>query len=130
MEFIDKFDGIGDYLSNKEYTSIINLLQKSTPEVVSDKNIIFTFKKEIDSNLFNINIEEIQKLLKLIYKKKYSVIAISEEEWKKLKNEYIQNIKNNVKYEYIEEKIKKKTKISELQTSVESIFGEEYVKEE
>jgi len=130
MEFIDKFDGIGDYLSNKEYTSIINLLQKSTPEVVSDKNIIFTFKKEIDSNLFNINIEEIQKLLKLIYKKKYSVIAISEEEWKKLKNEYIQNIKNNVKYEYIEEKIKKKTKVSELQTSVESIFGEEYVKEE
>ena len=128
--FVDKYDEINDYISNKEYTSIANLLLKSKPEVVSDKNIIFRLKKDIDKNLFNINLEEIQKLLKLIYKKKYSVIAISDEEWKILKEEYINNIKNNVKYEYIEEKVKKNEKKSVLQDNIEDIFGDEYVKEE
>ncbi len=128
--FIEKFDEINDYISSKEYTSIANLLLKSTPEVVSDKNIIFTFSKEIDSNLFNLNLEEIQKLLKLIYKKKYSVIAISNDEWKLLKDEYIKNIKNDVKYEYIEEKKTKKKANTELQESIENIFGEEYISED
>ena len=130
IKFVDKFDEINDYISHKDFNSIANLLTKSTPEVVADKNVLFTFKKDIDSNLFNLNTEEVQKLLKQIYKKKYSVIAVSEEEWKKLKEEYINNIKNGIKYEYIEEKVKKKAKNTELQTSVESIFGEEYVKEE
>ncbi len=128
--FIEKFDEINDYISSKEYTSIANLLLKSIPEVVSDKNIIFTFSKEIDSNLFNLNLEEIQKLLKLIYKKKYSVIAISNDEWKLLKDEYIKNIKNDVKYEYIEEKKTKKKANTELQESIENIFGEEYISED
>ncbi len=130
IEFVDKYDAINDYISNKEFTSLANLLLKATPEVVSDKNILFTFKKDVDANLFNLNIEEIQKLLKLIYKKKYSVVAVNEGEWKELKEEYIQNMKNNVKYEYIEEKIKKKSKNTELQMSIEDIFGDEYVKEE
>ena len=98
--------------------------------MVSDKNILFTFKKDIDANLFNLNIEEIQKLLKLIYKKKYSIIAITDEEWQELKKEYINNIKNDVKYEYIEEKVVKKAKNTELQMNMESIFGEEFIKEE
>lgn len=129
-KFVDKFDSINDYISQKEYTSLANLLLKSTPEVVSDKNILFTFKKDIDANLFNLNIEEIQKLLKLIYKKKYSIIAITDEEWQELKKEYINNIKNDVKYEYIEEKVVKKAKNTELQMNMESIFGEEFIKEE
>ena len=129
-EFIEKFDEINDYISNKEYTSIASLLLKSKPEVVSDKNIIFRLKKDIDKNLFNINLEEVQKMLKLIYKKKYSVIAVSDDEWKLLKEEYINNIKNNIKYEYIEEKTKKNEKKSVLQDNIEDIFGDEYVKEE
>ena len=69
-------------------------------------------------------------MLKLIYRKKYSIIAISAEEWKNYKEEYINNLKNNVKYEYIEEKEVKKGKNTELQSSIENIFGEEYVSEE
>ncbi len=129
-EFIDKFDEVNDYISNKEYTSIANLLLKSKPEVVSDKNVIFRLKKDIDKNLFNINLEEVQKLLKLIYKKKYAVIAISDDDWKILKEEYINNVKNNIKYEYIEENVKKKEKKSVLQDNIEDIFGDEYTNEE
>ena len=129
-EFIEKYDEINDYISNKEYTSIASLLLKATPEVVSNKNVIFRLKKDIDKNLFNINLEEIEKLLKQIYKKKYQTIAVSDDEWKVLKTEYINNIKNNIKYEYIVEKQQKKEKNSVLQNNIEDIFGDEYISEE
>ena len=47
-----------------------------------------------------------------------------------LKDEYIKNIKNDVKYEYIEEKKNKKKANTELQESIENIFGEEYISED
>ena len=129
-EFVNKFDEINDYISQKEYTSISNLLIKSTPEVVSDKNVLFTFKKDIDANLFNLNTEEVKKLLKKIYNKKLDVIALTNDEWEVVKNDYIKNIKNGVKYTYVEEKEKKKKKSSVLQTSIEDIFGNNYSNEE
>ncbi len=129
-EFVDKFDEINDYISNKDFTSVANLLLKSTPKVVSNKNVLFTFKKEIDSNLFNLNLEEVKKLLKKIYNKKYDVISVSEEEWKNIESDYIKNIKNGVKYIYIEEKERKKKSDSKLQSSVEDIFGSDYSNEE
>ncbi len=125
-EFVDRYDEINDYISQKEYTSLANLLVKSVPEVVADKNIIFTCKKDIDTNLFNINLDEIQKLLKKIYGKKYNVIALTNDEWKNIKEEYIKNIKNGVKYTYIEEINKKKKSNSVLQESLEDIFGSDY----
>ena len=47
-EFIEKYQDINEYVSNKEYNSLINLLVKATPEVVSDKNILFTFKNNFE----------------------------------------------------------------------------------
>ena len=47
----------------------------------------------------------------------------------KLSEEYIENIKSGKKYEYIEikESKKKNNKNTELQNSVESIFGSDYI---
>ena len=129
-EFLEKFKIINEYVSNKEYNSISNLLLKSSPEVVSAKNILFTYNNNFEIVLFNKNEEEIQKFLKLIYNKKYSVVAVTKDEWLKIKDEYISNIKNGRKYEYIEEvkKIKKAKKSTELESTVEDLFGEELIK--
>ena len=129
-EFISKFSNIKEYVSNKDYNSISNLLLKSTPEVISDKNILFTFKNNFEVILFEKNIEDIQKFLKIIYDKKYLLVAVTEEEWLKIKEEYIKNIKNGIKYNYIEEKkdLKKYKSKSKLETTVEDIFGEEVIK--
>ena len=108
-EFVSKYSSIDEYMSSKEFNSISNLLLKAVPAVVSDKNIIFIFKDSFEVVLFNKNEEEIIKLLKLIYKKKYSIVAVTEEEWDKIKKEYIENTKKGYKYEYIEES-KKVTK--------------------
>ena len=102
---------------------------KATPEVVSDKTILFTFKNNFEVVLFEKNIQDIQKLLKVVYNKKYDLVAIIQEEWEKIKEEYIKNIKSGKKYEYIEikESKKKNSKNTELQNSVESIFGSDYI---
>lgn len=129
-EFNNNFSKINEYVSSKEYNSISNLLLKSVPEVVSDKNIIFTFNDNFEVLLFNKNEEEIQKFLKLIYKKKYSIVAITKEEWKIVREEYINKTKSGIKYEYIEEnkKTTKGKKTTELENTVENLFGEDLIK--
>ena len=64
-----------------------------------------------------------------MYNKKYDLVAIIQEEWEKIKEEYIKNIKSGKKYEYVEIKEKKviNSKNTELQNSLESIFGSDYV---
>ena len=127
QNFVKKYSLLKDYLSNKEYNSIANLLLKGEPCVVSDKNIIFKFKNDFECVLFDKNLEDIQKLLKMLYNKKYIVVAISNEEWNEIKKEYISNIKKGVEYKYIDEIVKKSTKKNtESENSLESIFGNEY----
>lgn len=129
-DFLNNFNSIKEYVSSKEYNSISTLLLKSVPEVVSDKNLIFTYKNNFEVVLFEKNEEEIQKFLKMIYNKKYSVVAITNDEWNIVKKEYILNIKNGIKYEYIEEEKKKKSNIkkTELESTVENLFGDELIK--
>ena len=130
-DFVDKFSNIKEYITDKKYNSIANLLIKATPEVVSEKNIIFSFKNDFEVLLFEKNIDDIKKFLKKIYNKTYTFVAVNIEEWKKIKEEYIKNIKNGVKYEYIEpKKIKTKGKTTELEENIESIFGNDFNLEE
>ena len=129
--FLEKFLTVKEYVSSKDYNSISNLLLKSKPEVVSDKNIIFVFKNSFEVVLFEKNEENIQKFLKIIYNKKYSIVAVTNDEWLKIKEEYINLIKLGKKYEYIDEDnkiVKNKKKTSELENTVENLFGDEYIK--
>ena len=132
-EFVDKYVNINDYITDKKYNSLANLMVKATPEVVSDKIVLFSFKNSFEVVLFDKNIDDIVKLLKLIYKQKFEIVAISEEEWKEEKNEYIKNIKSGVKYSYIEEKKKgtsAKKKTTELENSIENVFGDDFIVED
>ena len=127
--FITKYETIREYITDKKYISLVNLLIKATPEVVSNKNIIFTFKNEFEIVLFEKNVSDITKFLKKIFDKKYDIVAVTEKEWISIKEKYIKDINNGIKYEYIENKSIKKNnkKNTELQSSIENIFGEEYI---
>lgn len=128
-DFISKYESIKEYVSSKDYNAIANLLLKASPEVVSDENIIFTFKNNFEVVLFNRNYDDIQKFLKMLYNIKYVFAAVTVDEWKNIKNQYILDKKNGIKYEYIEEKQSKKksAKNTELQNSLENIFGNDYI---
>ena len=55
-EFLKEYIRIKEYVSVKEYNAISNLMLKATPEVVSDKTILFTFKNNFEVVLFEKNI--------------------------------------------------------------------------
>ena len=131
-DFISKFDNIKDYLTVKEYNSIAKLLLKSSVQAVGDKNAILTFSNNFEVVLFDNNSEEANKLINKVLDSNYKTISISEEEWNKIKEEYIKNIKNGVKYTYIEPKkiVKRKSsKKNDLENSVLDIFGDNYKSE-
>ena len=129
LQFLEQYKNIKEYVSMKEYNSLANLMLKATPEVVSDKTILFTFKNSFEVVLFDKNISDIQNLLKLVYNKKYDLVSVTNEDWETIKTEYIKNINSGKKYEYIEIEDKKieNVKNTELQNSVESIFGSDYI---
>ncbi len=132
-KFIKKYNNISEYLTDKNFNSIANLLIKAVPEVVSKDIVLFSFKNDFEVVLFDKNWELVKKILKNIYKKNYDVIAISINDWNIEKNKYIQNVKNGVKYTYIDEKKEKKSsrkKKNDLENIVEDIFGEEIIVEE
>ncbi len=129
--FLENYSKLKDYMFKKEYTNIINLLEKSIPQVVSDNSIIFSLKNNFEVILFEKNVSEIQKLLKLIYKKTYDVVALSDKEWEIEKNDYIKKYKNGVKYSYIDKKeVKIGKKSTVLKNNLDNIFGEDLVKED
>ena len=71
------------------------------------------------------------KFLNKIYKNKYFVVAISNKEWEKIREEYIENIKLGKKYTYIEpKKTKTRKNKNEFKENVENIFGEDIIKED
>ena len=130
-KFLKDYSKIKDYMYKKEYTNIINLLEKTVPQVVSDNSIIFSLKNNFEVILFEKNVSEIQKLLKLIYEKVYDIVALRDKDWENEKNEYIKNIKNGVKYSYINKKeIKTGKKSTVLKNNLDNIFGEDLVKED
>ena len=132
-KFLNNFSNINEFLTDKKYNSIANLLIKSTPEVVSDKIVLFSFKNDFEVVLFDKNEDLVKKLLKNVYNKNYEVVAISTEDWKSEKNNYIKNIKSGVKYTYIEEEKKKrvtKKKTNELENTAELIFGDGIIVED
>ena len=132
QKFVEKFTEISEFMSSKNYNSVANLMMKSSIEVVSETEIIFSFKNSFEVVLFDKNINEIQKLLKEVYGKNFNIVALSNEEWNKEKDNYVKNINNGIKYEYIEEKkvVKSSKKKTELQSSLEGIFGDDMITED
>ena len=125
INFLDNFNKVNDYITDKEYNSVSNLLLKATPEVVSNKIVLFTYDKEFDLILFNKNTELIEKFLKLLYNNDYEVVGVLSDEWINIKEEYIKNINSGKKYKYID--VSKKTlsrkKSKNLENKIEDIFG-------
>lgn len=128
ISFIKKYSDIDNYISNIEYNSVSSLMLKATPEVVSKKYILFSFKNKFEVVLFDKNTEAIEKLLNLVYKSKYSVVAIDEKSWIKIKDKYINDLSNGIKYSVIDElKSNNKKSKSELEKEAINIFGDEIV---
>ncbi len=98
-----KFELLKDFTFDQEIGYIVCSLLDSNIRAVSPNNIILSY--EYDSNVKQ-NLQNIHKLIDVYQKITNSnkeIAIVSDEEWNKLKNEYIANMKNGIKYEVIEE---------------------------
>ena len=125
-----KYYLINDYISNKKYNMVSILLSSGRIVVASDKYLLFSFKNKSDVLKFDSIYKQIEQFLKKIYDESYKIVAVSDKEWKEMKNNYINNIKNKISYVFIEEndvKLEMSENSNALENSALNIFGEDTI---
>ncbi len=120
-EYLQKIRDTWDsFLETLEDKALLNLLIDSNLVVASDKIAIISSSLEGTVALINNNLDKLKKYYDIYSNTNYNFIAISDSEWQKEKQIYITNLKNNYKYEYIEEPVEKQEEPKES-TSMEDI---------
>ena len=125
-------DVLNDYqkkyqkMNFKEFGDLESLLI-DTKIIAAGKQIaILTTSLSSSADLLNHNLERIESKLSTLLDDDVKFIAVSEGEWNNYKREYVQNLKNGVKYEVIDESglqdLKPTKDDSQLQQFAERIF--------
>ena len=127
----EKWSNVSDYLTDKYYSPVIGKWTDVSLEVVGGSYVIFTVMYEslIDGIYSNERLSN--DFVNTILGDKYNYVVITNDEWNKYKEEYINNIKSGKKYELkqlVEEKVEKNEE--KEPTIVDKLFelvGEENV---
>lgn len=120
LEFKKKIEEIRVMLMNPKYSEITSLVLDGELKALGNNIIIFVYKNDRISKLFNEQIPEIEELFNEVYKNNYKVIATDISKWNTIKEEF--NGKKK-KYEYIEEPSLDNIKKKEL-NSIDSEFSD------
>ena len=83
----------------------------------------------------NRNITKLELLFNLVMGKSYNIVFVLTDEWNKLKEKYVSDIKNGKKYNYIEHSIKNDDiivkdsdeDVSEVAKEAQNVFGVDIV---
>jgi len=127
---LQNYDEINYYISNKNYNTLSALLLDGKVVVASDEYLLFSFPDESYISRFDSIYKSIELFMNEIYGKTYKVVAVTDIEWSHVKNNFIENKKNNIPYTKIEEndvKLEESDNFSELENSALNIFGENTV---
>ncbi len=92
-----------EYVSNLKDNNILNVLIDSSIAAASDKVIIITNNSDSAANLVNEKLKVITDDFNNQFNKNYSFIAISNNRWQLERQKYIENLKNKVRYNFIDE---------------------------
>ena len=97
-----KWGNVSDYLTDKYYLPVVGKWTDVSLEVVGGNYVIFTVMYEslIDGIYSNERLSN--DFVNNIFGDKYNYVVITNDEWKKHKEEYINNIKCGKKYELME----------------------------
>lgn len=102
-----------------ESGKIISILLDSKVVAASDKNIILTSNNEHLVLSANKLLNDIENVIKKETNKEYKLIFITEQKWQYEKEQYINNLKINKKYEYISENT---TKQNQPEIEISDVF--------
>ena len=90
-----------------------------------NNNLIFVYKTNQLEEHFNSLLEDIEKIMDMVFNEKYKPIAVNQEEWEIIKKEFNNNKKNNInKYKYQkEENYNIKTEeVKKVNNKIEELF--------
>ena len=131
--FESKWNSINDYTLDSKFEAAASFILDGTVRVVGESELIISFNYEsmVDRGI-NL-LELVQKLFKKIYDKEYDIAFVTNDEWNKVKNDYIKNKNNGIKYEYVPLERKKKAQNTNLDknnsvaSSAFELFGDNVV---
>lgn len=109
---------------------IKSLLIDAKIVLASPEIVVMAVSLESTVLLINRKILEIEKSLANILGENIKLIAVSEKDWNEMKEEYIKNLKNGVKYEMIDEDSLNELKPTEenaLEEIAKDLFSEEKI---
>jgi len=128
-----KWVNIESYVVDSVHGPAAGILVDSDLKAAGDNNILITFKYESMVNRVNNNLKNIEKSLNKILESQYKIIAVTEEEWNKIKEEYIEKLNKSEKYETIEEPIyeeifsKQEKEMDEFLKMTVDLFGKNII---
>ena len=93
---IQKLEKLNDLLLNPDYSHAASILLDGTLKAASDKYLIFIYKTDRLSNLFNENLLVLEETIAKILNKKYNLIATDINEWETIKNEFNKKLRSFV----------------------------------
>lgn len=117
MNIKNNWEKLNNYTFDKDKGALVCELLDAVPVAASSKYLILTYSYDSFVEKGNIYIEKYEKTLKEILGIDIKLVFLTNEEWLKFKNEYIENVKNNVKYNYIDESLKNTDEIQEDKSS-------------
>ena len=117
-----------NYLMPKD-RSLISLLADTTVLAASDTNVLIQSKVDSTNDLINDNIALLEKYYDEYSNNNYRFAAINSDLWNISVEKYRINMKNKIKYKYIEEElpepeVKEEKPSNDIEDLAKDIFGE------
>ena len=119
-----KWDDFIAYETNAN-KKLLSYIMDTEIVAMSDSYGILKNALESTVDLINENISSLEKDFKLFYGNDCKFVALTDKKWDKTKKEYINNLKNNVKYSIMDEMVMEMddSNNSELEKLATEIFG-------
>lgn len=115
-----------EYMFDDNYSSIVCNLQDNELRVAGVNNIIISVEYPSTVELLNEKLYLLDELLSKILEENIKAIIVSNSNWLNIRNEYVQDKKNNKVYEHIEEEdyyVENSQDKNNENSDLEGIFG-------
>lgn len=127
------FEKLRDYTFDQDFGFIVCSLLDGTVRTAGKDSFIISYESDalVKSNLSNLL--KLENTFNKINDLNYKIAIISDEEWDTLKEKYIENYKNNISYDIIEEPeliFEESNKNDIISSSAVELFGSDIVEVE
>lgn len=125
-EVVKLWKDLDKYFMDDKYNKVAQLLSDTTPMVVGTEYMILTSPTDgVTSNIYG-NLMQIEDFIKNIYHL-LKIVVVSDDEFDNVKNKYIEDKKNKIVYEVLEEHDKLVNESSDLINQAIDLFGSDLV---